>query len=204
MRSSIGSPTSGRGYPYSPNQVGNEVSAVYDTRPGSAPTVVMQRFRPNPNFPATMSGSYSSRASSALRRGTNAATVAASSSYNTAPPMSSYSLWTPRDQLTSETVTGTLALEIEVLKEKLQRQTDVAARAEAALNQLAMSSKVRAFPISVLLPNFKSPFAYTSAIENPSKCPQNVLKISADGSLGSRESVGGRQVSTLGGPRRKD
>ena len=53
----------------------------------------------------------------------------------------SYSLWAPRDQLTNETITGSLALEVEMLKEKLQRQTDIAVRAEAALNQLAINTK---------------------------------------------------------------
>ena len=137
LRPASGNPA-GRGFPFSANNNrGNEVNVVSDVRPGSAPTTVMQRFRPNPNFPSTMSASYSSRGTSAMRRSTHSA-VAAS-----APSVSSYSLWAPRDQLTTETVTGSLALEVELLREKLQRQSDIAMRAEAALMQMAMSTKVR-------------------------------------------------------------
>lgn len=42
--------------------------------------------------------------------------------------------------LLQESVTARLALEVEVLRERLQRQTDIAVRAEAALQQLAHSS----------------------------------------------------------------
>ena len=138
--SSRGSPT-GRGFPFSPNNnQGNEVSTVYEARPGSAPAKVIQRFRPNPNFPATFNVSPTSRASSSLRQssGRNAEGVPSPSGDS---PMMSYSLWAPRDQLTNETITGSLALEVEMLKEKLQRQTDIAVRAEAALNQLAINTK---------------------------------------------------------------
>jgi hypothetical protein len=51
-------------------------------------------------------------------------------------------LWTSREQLPTQTVAGRLALEVELLRERLQRQTDTALRAESALTQLAMGQQV--------------------------------------------------------------
>ena len=73
--------------------------------------------------------------------------------------MMSYSLWAPRDQLTNETVTGSLALEVEMLKEKLQRQTDIAVRAEAALHQLAMNTKGSQAALRSQLDEMRSQFS---------------------------------------------
>ncbi len=43
--------------------------------------------------------------------------------------------------LCTDTVAGSLLLEVERLKERLQRQADIAVRAEAALTQMAVASK---------------------------------------------------------------
>ncbi len=43
--------------------------------------------------------------------------------------------------LSTDTIAGTLVLEVEILKERLQRQADIAVRAESALTQLAVSSQ---------------------------------------------------------------
>ena len=48
--------------------------------------------------------------------------------------------WTPRETLQAGSVAGALSLEVDVLKERLQRQTDVAVRAQQALTQLAAST----------------------------------------------------------------
>jgi hypothetical protein len=44
----------------------------------------------------------------------------------------------PRDHLATDSVTGSLLLEVERLKERLQRQADVAASGEAALTSMAV------------------------------------------------------------------
>ncbi len=152
-----GSSPSGRGFPHAPNNVqGNEVTVLHNARPGSAPsTMIMQRFRPNPYYPAALT----TRNVPAQPRGTRAASArpgtarpsfmspqaAPLSGHPAGTPdgMSSYSLWTSRENLPTETVSGSLALEVELLRERLQKQTDVAARAEAALAQLAGSSRTQ-------------------------------------------------------------
>mmetsp|Transcript_10945 Transcript_10945/g.23598 ORF Transcript_10945/g.23598 Transcript_10945/m.23598 type:complete len:769 (-) Transcript_10945:646-2952(-) len=130
---------SGRGHPLFPaNFQGNETTTVVSARPGSAPTAVMQRFRPNPYYPSPANGNYSQRnAVSAGRRGAGGNAVPVQ------PSPASYVLWTPREVLPTDSVTGSLALELELLKEKLQRQTDISARAEAALTQLAVSTQAQ-------------------------------------------------------------
>ncbi|GAX74082.1 hypothetical protein CEUSTIGMA_g1532.t1 [Chlamydomonas eustigma] len=135
----LGSPrpgsASGRGYPMSQNNNrGNETTRVIDVRPGSAPTRVMQRYRPNPYYPSPIANSQQGRVQSARR---TSATIPTTS----AAPMSSYTLWTSREQLPTETVAGSLTLEVELLRERLQRQTDAAARAESALTQLALGQQ---------------------------------------------------------------
>ena len=71
----------------------------------------------------------------------------------------SYSLWAPRDKLTTDSITGSLALEVEMLRERLQRQTDIAVRAEAALNQLAMSTKASQAASTSQMEELRSQFA---------------------------------------------
>lgn len=59
-----------------------------------------------------------------------------------APPTpTSYPPWQPLEQPPAGSVSATLALELEATRERLQRQTDIAARAQAALQQLAESSR---------------------------------------------------------------
>eukprot|EP00198_Chlamydomonas_reinhardtii_P011414 XP_001700751.1 flagellar associated protein [Chlamydomonas reinhardtii] len=52
----------------------------------------------------------------------------------------SYNLWLNREGAPTDSMSARLALEVEALRERLQRQTDIAVRAEVALQQLAVSS----------------------------------------------------------------
>ncbi|KAG1653707.1 hypothetical protein FOA52_007935 [Chlamydomonas sp. UWO 241] len=121
---------------------------VFEARPGSAPTVIAQRFspkgsptgmRPSSQYqPSAANGHVSARnVASARRRGAGGNAVSNEASFT------SYALWTPREMLSSDSVTGSLALENELLRERLQRKADVAARAEAALAKLAAGSKAQ-------------------------------------------------------------
>lgn len=131
--------TSGRSPPRAPavNQQ-HDITQLTAARPGSAPAVVLHRFRPHTasSYGGPNNGNYSLRnAVASARRGAGGNPTASP------PTPDSYRLWSPRKSLPTETVTGSLSLEIEVLKEKLQRQADIAARAELALTQLAVSSQ---------------------------------------------------------------
>jgi len=130
---------SGRSPPHSPAVTqAHDNTFLTSARPGSAPAMVLHRFRPQTASPygGPNNGNYSIRnAVASARRGAGGNPTAAP------PSPDSYSLWSPRKSLATETVTGSLTLEVEVLKERLQRQTDVAARAELALTQLAVSSQ---------------------------------------------------------------
>ena len=72
---------------------------------------------------------------------------------------SSYALWTPRDSLATDTIAGALALELEVVRERLRWQTCSAARAEAALSSMAVNSKVRSGGKACGVPCCRSAYA---------------------------------------------
>ncbi len=106
-------------------------------RPGSAPAAVVKvgRHVANSVHSSAVNGHYTLRnAMSAARAGGGGNPTAAPG----APD--SYSLWLAREGSPHDSITARLALEVEVLRERLQRQTDIATRAESALQQLAVSS----------------------------------------------------------------
>ncbi|GLI71494.1 hypothetical protein VaNZ11_016709 [Volvox africanus] len=107
-------------------------------RPGSAPAAVVKvgRHLPNAAHSSALNGHYTLRnAMSAARPGGGGNPTA-----NPGAP-DSYSLWLSREGLPTDSMSAKLALEVESLRERLQRQTDIAVRAEAALQQLAVSSR---------------------------------------------------------------
>ncbi|KXZ46150.1 hypothetical protein GPECTOR_46g219 [Gonium pectorale] len=107
-------------------------------RPGSAPAVVVKvgRHVPNSAHSSANNGHYTLRnAMSAARAGGGGNPTSAP----TAPD--SYNLWLAREGGPTDSMAAKLALEVEALRERLQRQTDVALRAEAALQNLAASSR---------------------------------------------------------------
>ncbi|GLC38864.1 hypothetical protein PLESTM_000788200 [Pleodorina starrii] len=107
-------------------------------RPGSAPAAVVKvgRHVANAAHSSAQNGHYTLRnAMSAARPGGGGNPTA-----NPAAP-ESYNLWLSREGLHTDNMSAKLALEVESLRERLQRQTDIAVRAETALQQLAVTSR---------------------------------------------------------------
>lgn len=105
-----GSVGGGRGPPYSPAfvQPGDNTHLI-SARPGSAPAIVLHRFRPQSGVPygGTNNGGVSLRnAVASARRGAGGNPTA------NPPSPDSYTLWTPRNGLPQETVAGALTLEV--------------------------------------------------------------------------------------------
>ncbi|KAG2496058.1 hypothetical protein HYH03_005977 [Edaphochlamys debaryana] len=127
-------------YSANPSAAHHRAMAVLppDSRPGSAPAEVVKVGRhgaTNSAHASPANGHYTLRnAMSAARAGGGGNPTASPA----APD--SYNLWLARDMGPTDSMAAKLALEVEVLRERLQRQTDIAVRAEAALQHLAVSS----------------------------------------------------------------
>ncbi|EFJ46281.1 hypothetical protein VOLCADRAFT_118141 [Volvox carteri f. nagariensis] len=94
------------------------------------------RHLPNAAHSSALNGHYTLRnAMSAARPGGGGNPTS-----NPAAP-DSYNLWLSREGVPTDSMSAKLALEVESLRERLQRQTDIAVRAETALQQLAVSSR---------------------------------------------------------------
>ncbi|KAG2430866.1 hypothetical protein HXX76_009840 [Chlamydomonas incerta] len=109
----------------------------YSGRPGSAPAAVVKvgRHVANSAHASPANGHYTLRnAMSAARPG------GGGNPTGTPGGPESYNLWLNRDGGPTDSMSARLALEVEALRERLQRQTDIAVRAEVALQQLALSS----------------------------------------------------------------
>ncbi|KAG2445056.1 hypothetical protein HYH02_008924 [Chlamydomonas schloesseri] len=120
------------------------VGGDYSGRPGSAPAAVVKvgRHVANSAHASAANGHYSLRnAMSAARPG------AGGNPTGTPGGPESYNLWLNRDGGPGDSMSARLALEVEALRERLQRQTDIAVRAEVALQQLAVSSAREAFEL---------------------------------------------------------
>ncbi|PNW83379.1 hypothetical protein CHLRE_05g245701v5 [Chlamydomonas reinhardtii] len=109
----------------------------YTGRPGSAPAAVVKvgRHVANSAHSSAANGHYTLRnAMSAARPG------GGGNPTGTPGGPESYNLWLNREGAPTDSMSARLALEVEALRERLQRQTDIAVRAEVALQQLAVSS----------------------------------------------------------------
>eukprot|EP00201_Polytomella_parva_P020914 CAMPEP_0175044678 /NCGR_PEP_ID=MMETSP0052_2-20121109/3957_1 /TAXON_ID=51329 ORGANISM="Polytomella parva, Strain SAG 63-3" /NCGR_SAMPLE_ID=MMETSP0052_2 /ASSEMBLY_ACC=CAM_ASM_000194 /LENGTH=689 /DNA_ID=CAMNT_0016308037 /DNA_START=274 /DNA_END=2340 /DNA_ORIENTATION=+ len=103
-------------------------------RPLSAQVLKVGRDIPNSAHSSSNNGHYTLRnALSAARPGSGGNPTASPASPD------AYLLWTQR-QVPHENVAASLAMELESTRERLQRQTDLALRAESALAQLAQTS----------------------------------------------------------------
>ncbi|GFR44536.1 hypothetical protein Agub_g5806 [Astrephomene gubernaculifera] len=126
-------------YSASPSLAAHRVAALAEAgRPGSAPAAVVKvgRHVSNSVHSSASNGHYT------LRNVMSAARAGGGGNPTSAPTApDSYNLWLSREGGPTDSMVARLALEVESLRERLQRQTDIAVRAEAALQHLALSSR---------------------------------------------------------------